>query len=134
MAAKKKSAKRSKKSARGKKPAKRKTKKTRAAASRSTSAKTKKTKKAKRAAPKRKKAVAKTAKPKKASAPKKKKAEFGEGNYKATREFDTAQQAFVAKNRDKIPEMGRAAEEALDGPEGADLEAAEQETLKHAHG
>ena len=133
MAAKKKSAKRSKKSARGKKAAKRKTKKTRAASSRRASAKTKKTKKtAKRSAPK-KKAKAKTAKPKKASAPKKK-AAFGEGNYKATREFDAAEQAFVTKNRDKIPAMGREAADALDGPEGADLNAAEQETLKQAHG
>jgi len=127
MAAKKKSSKRSKKSARGKKTAKRKTKKTRAAASRRTSAKTKRTKKTA------KRKTAKRAKPakKRAAAPKR---EFGEGNYKATREFDKAQTDFVAKNRDRIPEMGREAADTLDGPEGVELEQAEQETLKHAHG
>ncbi len=132
MAARKKakSSKRSKKSARGKKTAKRKTKKTRAAASGRASARTKRTKKA---------AKRKTTKraTKRAKAPAKRKAskgEMGEGNYKASRNFDTEQASFVAKNRDKIPEMGREAADTLDGPEGVELEQAEQETLKHAHG
>jgi len=51
--------------------------------------------------------------------------EFGEGNYKASKRFRTEQETFVKKNKAKIPAMGKAAEDALAGPEGDDLRAAE---------
>lgn len=60
--------------------------------------------------------------------------EYGEGNYKATQRFDTAQESFVQAHKSDIPAMGRAAEAALDGPEGKDLRAAEEEAKGHAAG
>jgi hypothetical protein len=51
--------------------------------------------------------------------------EFGEGNYKASKRFRTQQEAFVKTNRKKIPALGKAAEAALEGPEGDELRAAE---------
>ncbi len=53
----------------------------------------------------------------------------GEGDYAATRAFDADQAAFVKRNRGAIPEMGRQAEAALDGPEGKNLREAEAEAL-----
>src|ERR1044072_9141262 len=50
----------------------------------------------------------------------------GEGSYTATRNFDTSQQAFIRKNRGKIGKLGKDAEAALEGPEGASLRAAEK--------
>jgi hypothetical protein len=49
----------------------------------------------------------------------------GEGGYAATRAFDKDQTDFVKKSRAEIPAMGQAAEEALEGPEGEFLRAAE---------
>ncbi|MEO8301986.1 MAG: hypothetical protein ABI608_09340, partial [Rhizomicrobium sp.] len=69
------------------------------------------------------KAPAKKAKAKKA--PAKKKKIIGEGDYAASRTFLKDQSGFVAKNKAKIPAMGKAAEAALDGPEGAALREAE---------
>jgi hypothetical protein len=68
------------------------------------------------------KAPAKKAKAKKAPAKKK---IVGEGDYAASRTFLKDQSGFVAKNKAKIPAMGKAAEAALDGPEGAALREAE---------
>ena len=93
-------------------------------------------KKTARKAPARKKAPVKKAvkskKPvkakKKAATPKKaaqKKQIVGEGDYAATRAFDSDQAAFVKKNKAKIPAMAKAAEAALDGPEGDALREAE---------
>ncbi len=125
-------AKRSKKSSRKTRKAstKRKTKKkaTRKASARrgaSKSVRAKSTKK--RAKPARRKAAKRTAK---RSA---KREETGEGNYTASRKFLKDQSSFVEKNREKIPEMGREAEESLDGPEGAELIRAEDEARGHAH-
>jgi hypothetical protein len=56
---------------------------------------------------------------------KKKKQVVGEGDYAATKKFDADQASFVKKNKAKIPEMGKAAEAALDGPEGDALRDAE---------
>ncbi len=56
---------------------------------------------------------------------KKKKQTVGEGDYAATRKFDRDEAAFVAKNKAEIPAMGKAAEDALDGPEGDSLREAE---------
>lgn len=101
--------------------------------------KAKKVKKtAKRAAAKARRAPAKKSKkaaaPRKAkkTAPKKKQKEVGEGDYAASRAFDKDQSSFVKKNKAKIPEMGKAAERALEGPEGDSLRAAEQEAMNRS--
>lgn len=58
--------------------------------------------------------------------------ERGEGNYKASKDYDERSEKFVEKNRDKIDEMARDAAEALEGEEGDELRKAEQEGLDHA--
>ena len=58
--------------------------------------------------------------------------ERGEGNYKASKDYDERSEKFVEKNRDKIDEMARDAADALDGEEGEELREAEQEGLDHA--
>lgn len=102
------------------------TKKTRAAAAKRPA------KKAKKTAP-----VAK-AKPKKAArkaAPaKKKKQTVGEGDYAASKRFLKDQAGFVKRNESRIPAMGKEAEQALEGPEGATLRAAEEEAKSHSKG
>ena|SRR5437868_1030895 len=97
----------------------------------SPSRKSKKTTKkpAKKAAPKkakkRVKAAAKKAPAKKAVSKKAAKKTIGEGDYAASRAFLKDEAGFVEKNKAKIPAMGKAAEKALDGPEGASLRDAE---------
>ena len=116
-----------KKSKAKKKAAKKKVKKpAKRAAAKARRAPAKKSKKAKEA-------VAKAA-PRKAkkAAPKKKKQIVGEGDYAASRAFDKDQAAFVKKNKAKIPAMGKEAEQALDGPEGNSLRAAEQEAMNRS--
>ena len=56
----------------------------------------------------------------------------GEGDYEASRAFLKDQAGFVKKNRARIPAMGKAAEAALEGPEGASLRAAETQARGHA--
>ncbi len=65
---------------------------------------------------------------------KKKKAKqvVGEGDYAATRKFDADQASFVKRNKAKIPEMGKEAEAALDGPEGDSLRDAEAVAAGHS--
>jgi hypothetical protein len=106
-----------------KKPAKR-----AAAKSRKAPIKTKKAK-AKKAAPRK----AKKAAPVKArkAAPKKKQI-VGEGDYAAAKAFDKNQTNFVKRNKTKIPEMGKQAEQALEGREGPSLIAAEQEAMSRS--
>jgi hypothetical protein len=120
---------------------KRKTKKAKAAkAKRAPSRKTKAPRKAKPSAKKAKrvarkaakrpakqaKAAAKKAPARKAKpAAKKKKQSVGEGDYAASRAFLKDQSGFVEKNKTAIPAMGKAAEKALEGPEGASLREAE---------
>jgi hypothetical protein len=117
MAAKKK--KKAKKAAKAKKaPAKTSKKSAKKAAAKKAPAK-----KAKKPAKKTVKAAAKKAPAKKKTV--KKKQIVGEGDYAATRKFDADQASFVKKNKAKIPEMGKAAEAALEGPQGDDLRAAE---------
>ena len=82
-------------------------------------AKKKRAKAAARKAPVRKKAVKKTAR----RAPAKK--QIGEGDYQASRNFLKDQGDFVKKHQAEIPAMGKAAEAALDGPEGDSLREAE---------
>jgi len=114
-----------------KKPAKR----AAAAASRSTR-KSKTKKKAPRKATKAKRpaaAKAKTSPVKKAkAAPKKKKQIMGEGDYQASRKFLKDEANFVKRNNSEIPQMGRDAEAALEGPQGAELRAAEAEARSHS--
>jgi hypothetical protein len=115
------------KKSKAKKPAKKKAKKAvkRAAAkSRMSPPNTKKSasRKAKKTAP---------VKAKK-TAPRKKKQIVGEGDYAASRAFDKDQANFVKRNKTKIPEMGKEAEKALEGPEGPSLIAAEQEAMNRS--
>jgi hypothetical protein len=55
----------------------------------------------------------------------------GEGNYDAARRFDAEERAFVKKGA--VEQKAKEAEEALDGPEGAELEAARKETGDRGH-
>jgi len=57
----------------------------------------------------------------------------GEGNYSASRRFDTEEAKFVERNKQKIPQMGKDAEKALDGPEGDELRKAEDRARSHSH-
>jgi len=79
-------------------------------------------KKAKAAA---KKAPARKAPARKAKPTAKKKQIVGEGDYAASRTFLKDQSGFVEKNKAAIPAMGKEAENALEGPEGASLREAE---------
>jgi len=97
-----------------------KAKKSRKAHARKTKRAAKKT--AKRPAKKAVKTAAKKAPAKKAKA---RRTSVGEGDYAASRAFLKDQSGFVEKNKSKIPAMGKAAEDALDGPEGAALRDAE---------
>lgn len=92
-------------------------------------AKKKTAKKAVKAAAK--KAPAKTA-AKRKTAKRRASALEGEGSYTATRNFDKAQQSFVTKNRGRIGKLGKDAEAALEGPEGASLRAAEKKAKAKA--
>lgn len=55
----------------------------------------------------------------------------GEGNYKAARDYDEAATAH-ARDKDKVKAEAEAAKKAVDGPEGDDLRAAEEEGKSHA--
>jgi hypothetical protein len=57
----------------------------------------------------------------------------GEGNYTASKKFDEAEHRFVDRNKDKIAGMGKDAEAALEGGEGAELRRAEEEAKSHSH-
>ena len=104
------------------------------------SRKVKKSKAAKRAAPKKtaakkaapRKAAKKSAKPAKKAAPKKKKQVMGEGDYEASRKFLKDEAQFVKRHNGEIPQMGREAGAAMDGPQGAELRAAEEEAKSHS--
>ena len=52
----------------------------------------------------------------------------GEGNYDAGRRYQAEQHKFAESG--KVEEKAREAEDALDGPEGEDLEQARQDTGK----
>jgi hypothetical protein len=53
----------------------------------------------------------------------------GEGNYDAARKFDAEERAFIGKGG--VEKKAREAEEALDGPEGEELERARKKTGEH---
>jgi len=117
------------KATKSKRPAARKAKKSKKAK------KAVKTRKAAKRRPAAKKAKRPAAKAKKRTAPRARKTKdvIGEGNYTAAREFRRDEEAFVRANRSRIPEMGKDAERALEGPEGDELRAAEQEARAHGH-
>lgn len=50
----------------------------------------------------------------------------GEGDYEAARRYRKAQEEFAKSG--KVDKAAHEAEDALDGPEGADLERARRET------
>jgi hypothetical protein len=52
----------------------------------------------------------------------------GEGNYDAARRYRKAQEEFARSG--KVEQKAREAEDALDGPEGAELEKARQESAE----
>jgi hypothetical protein len=56
----------------------------------------------------------------------------GEGNYDAARKFDAEERAFVEKGG--YEKQAKEAEDALDGPEGEDLERARKETADRGKG
>ena len=76
--------------------------------------------------------AAKKAKPAKRRTKPKTKDVIGEGNYTAARNFRKKETAFIDNNRDTIARKAKEAEAALDGPEGAALERAREETAAHA--
>jgi hypothetical protein len=84
---------------------------------------------AKRAPPK--KAAKKSTPPAKKAAPKKKQT-MGEGDYQASRKFLAEEAKFVKRHKAEIPQMGKDAEAAIDGPEGDALRAAEEEAKSHS--
>jgi len=55
----------------------------------------------------------------------------GEGNYDAARKFNAEEQVFVKKGG--VSPKAKEAEQALDGPEGAELEKARKETGERGH-
>jgi hypothetical protein len=100
---------------------------------RKTKAKKSKTRKAKKVARKAAKPKAKAAKKTiSKAAPKKKKQIVGEGDYRASRSFLKDEANFVKRHSAEIPTMGKDAEAALEGPEGASLRAAEDEARSHS--
>jgi hypothetical protein len=56
----------------------------------------------------------------------------GEGDYDAARTFDAEERAFVEKGG--YERKARDAEEALEGPEGEELERARKETAERGKG
>ena len=118
------------KKSRTKKTKAKKTKKAVKRAAAASSRKAKKSKAPKRAIPK--KVAKKSAKPAKKAAPKMKTQAMGEGNYEASRKFLKDEAQFVKRHKAEIPQMGQAAGAALDGAQGGELRAAEQEAMSHS--
>lgn len=58
---------------------------------------------------------------------------LGEGNYTAARRFRQGETRFVQRHRDKIAELGQAAESALEGGERDALEDAVASAASHSH-
>jgi hypothetical protein len=56
----------------------------------------------------------------------------GEGNKTAARHYDDAQTAFAKSG--KVADKAREAADAVDGPEGKELEKAAAEGKRHSHG
>ena len=56
----------------------------------------------------------------------------GEGDYVSAKKYQDAQHQF-AKDEGKVERKAKEAEDALAGPDGADLERARQEAAKGSH-
>ncbi len=56
----------------------------------------------------------------------------GEGDYVSARKYQKEEAAF-AKDKDRVEKGAREAEQALDGPEGDELEAAREKTGRGEH-
>lgn len=67
----------------------------------------------------------------KKAAPKKQRP-IGEGDYEASRSFLKDQSDFVKSHESEISKMGKDAERAMEGSEGNDLRAAEEEAKSHS--
>ncbi|WP_068071001.1 hypothetical protein [Novosphingobium lentum] len=59
-------------------------------------------------------------------------AEKGEGNYKATRDYNERTEHFLDENGNKVESLAKDAAKALDGKEGDELRKAESEGKSHA--
>jgi hypothetical protein len=59
---------------------------------------------------------------------------LGEGNYTAARQFRRKETDFVRRDKDRIPQLGEEAAEALDSSEGNALREAEETARSHAAG
>jgi hypothetical protein len=59
-------------------------------------------------------------------------AEKGEGNYKATKDYDERTKRFLDREGNKVEGLAEDAAEALDGSEGDELRRAEDEGKSHA--
>lgn len=57
----------------------------------------------------------------------------GEGDYVSARKYQKEQHAF-AKDEGKVQQKAKEAEDALDGPEAQELEAAREKTARGEHG
>jgi hypothetical protein len=60
-----------------------------------------------------------------------KESDWGEGNYKAAREYDEAVEK-TAQDKEKVEKAAREAEAALDSDEAGELQEAEAEGRSHA--
>ena len=94
--------------------------------------KARKAKKATRSRPKAKAAKKAAKKTISKAAPKKKKQIVGEGDYQASRSFLKDEADFVKRHSAEIPTMGKDAEAALQGSQGGELRAAEEEARSHS--
>ena len=57
----------------------------------------------------------------------------GEGDYVSARKYQQEQASF-AQDQDKVERGAREAEDALEGPEGEELEAAREKAARGEHG
>ncbi len=58
--------------------------------------------------------------------------EIGEGSYKGARDYADRTKAFLKTEGERVTTRARQARKALEGEEGAELEAAEAEGREHA--
>jgi len=58
----------------------------------------------------------------------------GEGNYSASRRFRQKEEGFIKRMGKKIAGLGQSARQAVEGSEGAELQAAEAETRARGEG
>ena len=58
----------------------------------------------------------------------------GEGDYEAAVAYEKSVKTFVATKGNDVPELARGAADALDGPDGDTLRAAEEKGKAHSKG